>query len=65
MEHSLTGKTQCALTGRRALDLSRVLAGPWCTQALADLDAEVIKIERPATAVTAGGDDIRGWARRA
>jgi crotonobetainyl-CoA:carnitine CoA-transferase CaiB-like acyl-CoA transferase len=44
------------LSGLKVLELARILAGPWAGQLLADLGAEVVKIERPGT-----GDDTRGW----
>ncbi len=56
MMESKTHTTAAPLSGIRVLDLSRILAGPWSTQLLADLGADVIKIERPVS-----GDDTRSW----
>ncbi|WP_437177881.1 CoA transferase [Heyndrickxia coagulans] len=47
---------KAALSGIKVLDLTRVLAGPFCTMILVDLGAEVIKVEAPG-----GSDETRGW----
>ena len=51
----MTGN-QGALAGIRVIDLTRILAGPFCTMNLGDMGAEIIKIEQPGK-----GDDTRGW----
>ena len=52
----MTPNTTTPLAGITVLDLSGVLAGPWCTMTLGDLGADVIKVEHPK-----GGDDTRSW----
>ena len=56
MDSGKSSSQEGALAGLKVLDLSRVLAGPWCGQLLGDLGAEVLKVESPK-----GGDDTRAW----
>jgi crotonobetainyl-CoA:carnitine CoA-transferase CaiB-like acyl-CoA transferase len=55
----VTTSSSLPLAGVRVLDLSRVLAGPWCAMVLGDMGAEVIKVEHPVR-----GDDTRDWGMR-
>jgi crotonobetainyl-CoA:carnitine CoA-transferase CaiB-like acyl-CoA transferase len=55
----MTTSSSLPLAGVRVLDLSRVLAGPWCAMVLGDMGAEVIKVEHPVR-----GDDTRDWGMR-
>jgi crotonobetainyl-CoA:carnitine CoA-transferase CaiB-like acyl-CoA transferase len=56
IDHTMQKPSIGALNGVRVLDMSRILAGPWATQLLGDLGADVLKIEKPSV-----GDDTRGW----
>ena len=56
MHENKTPSTSGALAELRVLDLSRILAGPTCTQLLGDYGADVIKVEKPGL-----GDDTRAW----